>query len=84
MRLPIVPSFPPTARLLRKVSASWCLLIATSRSDWLRAVGWTYREMEQNGVALPVIEAHCNYRRPAHYEDLLPVDVGVRELRGGS
>jgi len=31
-----------------------------------------------------VIEAHCNYRRSAHYEDLIAVDVGVTELRGAS
>jgi acyl-CoA thioester hydrolase len=35
-------------------------------------------------VALPVVEAHCRYRRPAFYEDLLDIHVDVDELRGAS
>ena len=38
-------------------------------TDLLRTLGWTYREMEEAGVFLPVIEAHCEYRRPARYDD---------------
>ena len=47
--------------------------------------------MEADGFALPVIEAHCDYRQPARYDDelevrttgalLSPVRVRVR-LRG--
>jgi acyl-CoA thioester hydrolase len=44
-----------------------------ARTDLLRALGWTYREMEDTGVYLPVIEAHCEYRRPARYDDLITV-----------
>jgi acyl-CoA thioester hydrolase len=29
------------------------------RTDWLRDTGWTYREMEADGLSLPVTEAHC-------------------------
>ena len=43
------------------------------RTDLLRTAGWTYREMETNGYLLPVIEAHCEYRQPAHYDDELEV-----------
>jgi acyl-CoA thioester hydrolase len=44
-----------------------------ARADLLRALGWTYREMEEEGVALPVIEAHCEYKHPARYDDELEV-----------
>ncbi len=40
-----------------------------ARADLLRGLGWTYREMEETGVLLPVIEAHCEYQRPARYDD---------------
>ena len=33
--------------------------------------GWSYREMEADGFSLPVIEAHCEYRQPARYDDEL-------------
>jgi acyl-CoA thioester hydrolase len=43
------------------------------RTDLLRESGWSYREMEIEGFALPVIEAHCAYREPALYDDELEV-----------
>jgi acyl-CoA thioester hydrolase len=43
------------------------------RTDLLRESGWSYREMETDGFALPVIEAHCTYRQPARYDDDLEV-----------
>ena len=50
------------------------------RTDWLRDTGWSYREMEADGVALPVIEAHCEYRQPVTFE--IRTAAGLR-LRGG-
>ena len=43
------------------------------RCELLRAIGRSYREMEASGIGLPVIEAHCEYRSPAHYDDELVV-----------
>jgi acyl-CoA thioester hydrolase len=55
-----------------------------SRAAYWRALGRSYRDLEVAGVALPVVEAHCAYKRPARYEDVLEVDVDVGELRGAS
>ena len=43
------------------------------RTELLRSLGWSYRDMEADGVGLPVIEAHCEYRQPARYDDELEV-----------
>jgi acyl-CoA thioester hydrolase len=43
------------------------------RTEWLRETGWSYLEMERDGVSLPVIEAHCDYRRAARYDDELEI-----------
>jgi acyl-CoA thioester hydrolase len=39
----------------------------------MRATGESYREMERDGVSLPVIEVHCEYRQPARYDDELDI-----------
>jgi acyl-CoA thioester hydrolase len=44
-----------------------------ARVEWLRQGGWTYRDMEQEGTSLPVIEAHCEYRRPARYDEEIEI-----------
>ena len=35
--------------------------------------GWSYREMEADGYMLPVVEAHCEYRQSARYDDELDI-----------
>lgn len=64
--------------------ANYLRFFESARAAYWRDLGRSYRDLEAWGVALPVIEAHCNYRRPAHYEDLIAIDVGVSELRGAS
>lgn len=48
------------------------------RSEWFLARGESYRELERTGVFLPVVEAHCNYLKPAFYEDILTIAVSFR------
>lgn len=54
--------------------ANYFVWFEVGRAELLRSLGWNYREMESEGVALPVIEAHCDYLHPVHYDD----DVDVR------
>jgi acyl-CoA thioester hydrolase len=53
--------------------ANYFVWFEVGRTDLLRAAGWTYREMEAEGLSLPVIEAHCDYKQPARYDDELDV-----------
>lgn len=50
------------------------------RTDWLRDTGWTYREMEADGIQLPVIEAHCEYRQGARYDDDVEIKTRAQRL----
>jgi acyl-CoA thioester hydrolase len=49
--------------------ANYLVWFEVARADLLRSLGWTYREMEESGVTLPVIEARCHYKAPARYDD---------------
>jgi acyl-CoA thioester hydrolase len=53
--------------------ANYLVWFEVGRTDLLREAGWSYRDMETDGYALPVIEAHCTYRSPAKYDDDLEV-----------
>jgi acyl-CoA thioester hydrolase len=52
------------------------------RTDLLRECGMTYRELEADGLRLPVIEATARYLRPAFYDDVLEVRTEVKALGG--
>src|SRR5262245_20648319 len=56
--------------------ANFFIWFEVARTDLLRAAGWTYRGLEADGFALPVIEAHCDYRKPALYDD--EIDIRTR------
>jgi acyl-CoA thioester hydrolase len=55
--------------------ANYFVWFEVARTDWLRQTGWSYREMEAEGVSLPVIEAHCDYRQPSRYDDEIDVET---------
>lgn len=43
------------------------------RTEWLRSMGVTYKDMENTGIMLPVISLTCNFKKSALYDDLLTV-----------
>lgn len=58
--------------------ANYLVWFEVARAELLRTLGWSYREMEDQGVILPVIEAHCEYRRPARYDDMVEIRTAGR------
>jgi len=58
--------------------ANYLVWFEVGRTDWLREHGWSYRDMEADGYALPVIDAHCAYRQSARYDD----EIDVRTIAG--
>ncbi|HEY7897175.1 MAG: acyl-CoA thioesterase [Gemmatimonadales bacterium] len=58
---------------------AWCDI---GRTDLIRALGgMTYAELEREGTALAVVEAHLRYVKPARYDDLIRVTTRVTEIR---
>lgn len=49
------------------------------RTEYTRAVGLPYREVEAGGVRLVVVEACAQFRQPARYDDQIVVMTTVRE-----
>ncbi len=64
--------------------ANYLRFFEGARASYWRALGRSYRDLEQAQIAMPVIEAHCNYKRPALYEDLIAVDTEITDVRAAS
>ena len=59
--------------------ANYFVWFEVGRCELLRAAGTSYRALEDDdGVLLPVIEAHCEYRQPGRYDDELEIRVQGR------
>lgn len=61
--------------------AAHIVWLETGRTEFCRAAGFSYAEMEADGVGLPVVEAVCRYRAPARFEDDLVVLTRLKDLR---
>ncbi len=60
--------------------ANYFVWFEIGRTDWIRGRGVTYREFEEQGVLLPVVEAHCAYRASARYDDLVRLETRLAAL----
>ena len=52
-----------------------------ARSEYFRARGGSYADLEREGSLLPVVEAHCDYKSSARYDDLLVIRTRVSALK---
>jgi acyl-CoA thioester hydrolase len=61
--------------------ANYLVWFEVARADLIRGLGRTYRDLEdQDGVILPVIEAHCEYRQPARYDEEVDIRASAAVL----
>ena len=49
------------------------------RVELLRSLGITYKELEDLGFALPVVNYNINYKKPAFYDDKLTIETTIKE-----
>ncbi len=58
----------------------YALYYEQGRTEAIRQLGFTYKEIEAQGVLMPVTEMNARYFRPAHYDDLIRVETTIKEL----
>ena len=61
--------------------ANYLAFFESARVEYIRAIGCSYRAMEESGVVAAVTEAHCKYVAPARFDDLLTIYVRIERLR---
>ena len=65
--------------------ANYLIWFEIGRSEFCRARGFSYRDMEEKDNALLVVtESYCRYKSPAYYEDILTVRTNIGEVRSRS
>ena len=50
-----------------------------ARTEWLRNLGITYKELENKGIMLPVISLFFNFIKSAKYDDVLTIIVILKK-----
>ncbi|MBM3443220.1 MAG: acyl-CoA thioesterase [Bacteroidetes bacterium] len=60
--------------------ANYATYFEIGRTEAIRTLGCTYREMEEMGIEMPVTELSIRYLRAARYDEQLTVRTELREL----
>ena len=61
--------------------ANYFRYFEAGRTEFLRAVGFQYKDFERSGFALPVVSASARYHAPARYDDELALETTLSEVR---
>jgi acyl-CoA thioester hydrolase len=52
------------------------------RLEAMRTLGWSYKQMEDDGIGLFVAEIRSKFLRPARYDDIIKIRTSIPELPG--
>lgn len=64
--------------------ANYLVWFEVGRTEYLLSQGLDYREVEKDGLFMAVVEAHCVYKAPARYGDIVVVDTWPSDVRHSS
>jgi acyl-CoA thioester hydrolase len=62
--------------------SNYIIWMEVGRVELLRALGFTYKEMEADGLHLPVAEVKCRFKASALYDDQIVIRTRMVNLRG--
>ena len=51
-----------------------------ARLDWLDQLGVSYKQLEKEGIMLPVYELNTKFIKPAYFDDVLRIETQLKEL----
>lgn len=60
--------------------SNYIIWFEIGRAEFLRSLGYTYRELEEEKIWLPVVEIGCKYKAPASYDDEVIIETHVEEM----
>ncbi|MDX1953685.1 MAG: thioesterase family protein [Verrucomicrobiota bacterium] len=52
-----------------------------ARGEFFRNLGIPFLKLQEQGILFPVIEARLTYKAPARYDDVIVIDVAIKELK---
>lgn len=64
--------------------ANYLYWFEQGRGAWCRDRGFTYKNLEETGYMLPVVEAHLRYKQEIKYDDLVVIRVHLAAIQRAS
>lgn len=60
--------------------ANYAVFFEMGRVELIRSLGVTYKDIEESGVAMPVLDLQIKFLKPAYYDQLLTIKTMLKEI----
>tara|TARA_B100000809_G_C14655470_1_gene357580 strand:- start:92 stop:439 length:348 start_codon:yes stop_codon:yes gene_type:complete len=57
---------------------NYAQFLEIGRVETLRSLGISYKQIEESGIMLPVIELNVKYLKPSFYDDLITIKTTIK------
>lgn len=62
--------------------SNYIRFLEEARIAYMDEMGLPYYKMEEEGIMIPVLGVNCNYKNPCRFNDVIEVDVKIKEYTG--
>ena len=59
---------------------NYCMYYEIARAEMIRDYGYSYNELEKDGILMPIVKVNSKYLRPAKYDDLITIETEIKSL----
>lgn len=60
--------------------SNYYIYFEVAREDFIKAAGIEYKDMENMGIMMPLVETRCKYHEGAKYADELIIETSLKEI----
>lgn len=57
--------------------SNYIRIMEEARGEWMESMGMNYDSFEALGLSSPVVQVHCDYKKPTTYNDIVEVDIYI-------
>jgi acyl-CoA thioester hydrolase len=61
---------------------NYAMYFEVARVEALRTAGFSYKQMEDDGIIMPVLDLHTQFLKPGKYDELLTIKTCIPEMPG--
>jgi len=59
---------------------SYFIYFDHARSDFMRKIGYSFSKLKSMGIETRIVSAHCDYKAPLKYEDIVEVNIRLAKI----
>lgn len=62
--------------------SNYIRFLEEARISFMNDMGLPYSKMEEEGIMIPVLGVSCTYKHPAKFDDIIEIEVKIKEYTG--